>query len=100
MARNSYVRVWKFRPRNDLVTEFEAAYGPNGDWARLFHRAQGFLGTTLLKDEYYLTIDRWVTKAAYEKFMQDFQAEFAALDRRCESMTQLEEQVGEFEEVM
>ena len=95
----AYVRVWRFRPLEGKSAAFETAYGPNGDWARLFHRAQGFLGTTLLKDEDYITIDRWVTKAAYEKFMQEFQQEFTALDRRCESMTQLEEQVGEFEEV-
>ena len=95
----AYVRVWRFRPLRGKSAEFEAAYGPNGDWARLFHRAQGFLGTTLLTGEHYLTIDRWVTKAAYERFMNDHREEFAALDRRCEALTSGEEEVGAFEEV-
>ena len=95
----AYVRVWRFRPLPGKSGEFETAYGPNGDWARLFHRAQGFLGTSLLKGDTYLTIDRWSTKAAYERFMQSFMEEFAALDRRCEALTQLEEQIGEFEEL-
>jgi hypothetical protein len=93
-----YVRVWKFRPREDMVDEFKTAYGPNGAWARLFHRAQGFLGTMLLEGNEYLTIDRWATKAAYERFLRRFSEDFAALDRRCEAMTELEELIGEYEE--
>ena len=95
----AYVRIWRFRPLEGMSAEFEAVYGPNGDWARLFHRAQGFLGTTLLEGENYLTIDRWSARAAYDRFMQQYRAEFEALDRRCEAMTALEEMVGEFEEV-
>jgi len=49
-------------------TEFELRYGPRGAWAVLFGRAQGFLGTQLLRDEATpgrcLTIDRWQSAEA------------------------------------
>lgn len=99
----SYVRVWRFRPKPEAVGAFEQAYGAEGDWARLFGAADGFLGTTLLKGERnpaeYLTLDRWVSPQAYQAFRRDRDHEFTALDRRCEAMTTLEEEVGEYEEL-
>ena len=84
------------------VAEFEEAYGPEGDWARLFRSADGFLGTTLLKGEgeppEYLTLDRWVSAQAYQAFRRDRDRDFTTLDRYCEAMTTLEEEVGEYEE--
>jgi heme-degrading monooxygenase HmoA len=98
----SYIRVWRFRPKPETVGAFEEAYGPGGDWARLFRTADGFLGTTLLKGAgdpaEYLTLDRWVSAQAYQTFRRDRDKEFTALDRRCEVMTALEEEVGQYEE--
>lgn len=34
--------VWRFRPAAGREAEFVAAYGPAGDWARLFARARGY----------------------------------------------------------
>ena len=98
----SYVRVWRFRPLPNRVAAFEEAYGPEGDWARLFRTADGFLGTTLLKRNgepaEYLTLDRRVSPEAYEAFRRARGNEFSALDRRCEALTALEEEVGSYEE--
>ena len=41
----TYIRVWRFRPLRNAEAAFESAYGPEGDWARLFRTAPGFLGT-------------------------------------------------------
>ena len=98
----TYVRVWRFRPLPNRVAAFEEVYGPEGDWARLFRTADGFLGTTLLKDQVepaeYLTLDRWVSSPAYEAFRRARDQEFVALDRQCEKLTALEEEIGEYEE--
>jgi heme-degrading monooxygenase HmoA len=98
----TYVRVWRFRPLPNRVAGFEEAYGPKGDWARLFGTAGGFLGTTLLKGEgqpgEYLTLDRWVSREAYRSFRCERSADFTALDRRCQALTLLEEEDGEYEE--
>ena len=96
------MRVWRFRPLSNRVAAFEEAYGPEGDWARLFRSADGFLGTTLLKGgepAEYLTLDRWVSAQAYEAFRRTRHEEFVALDRRCEALTALEQEIGSYQEV-
>jgi heme-degrading monooxygenase HmoA len=99
----SYVRVWRFRPLPNRMAAFEEVYGPEGDWARLFRTADGFLGTTLLKRNgepaEYLTVDRWVSAQAYDAFRRTRHEEFTALDRRCEALTALEQEIGSYQEV-
>jgi len=45
-----HVIVWEFRVKSGHEGEFERIYGPGGDWARLFGRADGFLGIELLRE--------------------------------------------------
>ncbi|HEY7398030.1 MAG TPA: antibiotic biosynthesis monooxygenase, partial [Gaiellaceae bacterium] len=58
--------VFRYEARD--VEEFERAYGPEGEWARFFMQADGFVGTELLRDldepGRYLVIDRWETADA------------------------------------
>ena len=35
-----YVIIWRFRPAVGREGEFERAYGPSGEWARLFGREE------------------------------------------------------------
>lgn len=93
-----HVIVWEFLPRPDRVEEFERAYGPDGDWARLFSTAEGYLGTTLLPPEepggWYRTEDRWASRDAHMRFLHAHAAAYAELDRRCEALTAGERLVG------
>ncbi len=95
-----YVILWEFRPRPGREREFEAAYGPDGDWARFFRGGDGYLGTDLLRagggEGRYVTIDRWTSKAAYEAFRARLLAEYEAIDRRCEALTERETALGTF----
>ena len=88
---------------SNTIAAFEEAYGPEGDWARLFRTADGFIGTTLLKGDgepaEYLTLDRWASAQAYEAFRRTRHDEFTALDRRCEALTALEQEIGSYREV-
>jgi heme-degrading monooxygenase HmoA len=67
-----YVLLWRFRPLMGREREFERAYGPSGEWARLFERGEGYLGTELLQrsedPREYLAVDRWASGAAYDAF--------------------------------
>jgi quinol monooxygenase YgiN len=96
----TFLVVWEFRARIGLDAEFERAYGPDGEWADLFRRAEGYLGTELIRDttspRRYLTIDRWTSAAAYEQFLQTWRAEYDGLDRQCHTMTEFEGRVGDF----
>ena len=93
--------VWSFDVRPERVAEFERAYGPEGDWVRLFRRHQGYRGTELLNDAArpgrYLTIDRWRSRADAQNFRATFGAEYTALDEHCEVFTTSERLIGEFE---
>ena len=96
-----YVVVWAFEVSVRTRGEFERAYASGGDWARLFRRSTAYQGTELLHDQTaqdrYLTIDRWTSRQAFDAFALECAAEYAALDRRCESLTLSEALVGQFE---
>lgn len=95
-----YVYIWEYQVRPGSETEFELHYGPGGSWVRLFQTASGYLETVLLRDltqpQRYLTIDRWESEAAYRAFRQARAADFAALDSRCEALTDSERELGQF----
>ena len=59
---------------------FEAAYGPDGEWAGFFRQARGYIGTELLRDVEtpgrYLVVDRWETAEAYNVFAAEQREEY------------------------
>ena len=97
----AYVVIWRFEVHPDHVAAFESAYGPAGDWARLFARHEGFLAVELVRDRshsrQYLTIDRWRSRADYEAMHAGASIEYQRLDRSCESFTSSEEKLGGFD---
>lgn len=99
-AHHAY--LWEFEVEPESVAAFLRYYGPDGEWARLFRQAQGYLETLLLRDEAnpvrYLTIDRWRSRADLEAFMADHRAEYEAMDLACESFTRREASLGSFRE--
>lgn len=93
--------VWEFIVKETARDDFEQAYGPGGDWARLFARYPGFRGTTLLRDathpRRYLTIDAWGTLDDRDRMLAESAKEYAALDAACGEWTESEVEVGVFE---
>ena len=96
-----YRIVWAFEVKPGNAQAFETAYGPEGDWVKLFRRAPGYSGTELLKDVdttgRYLTIDRWRSREDFWKFREAFRAEYLALDKRLEALTKKETLIGDFQ---
>ncbi|MGZ8997828.1 MAG: antibiotic biosynthesis monooxygenase family protein [Allosphingosinicella sp.] len=97
-----FVRVWLYSVEETNRAGFEQAYGPDGDWARLFARSQYYLGTELLRGEpgRYVTIDRWRGEADWRLFMDRFGDDYRALDRECEGLTAEESEIGDFTRVV
>lgn len=95
-----FVVVWRFEIAEERIADFEAAYGPDGDWAKLFRNSPEYLGTELLKDAYisdsYLTIDRWTSDEAFRSFRRDNDAAYEALDRSCDDLTSKETRIGAY----
>ena len=97
---SAHVIVWEFIAPAGREREFEEVYGPRGEWARLFARGVGYLGSELWRDaatpRRYWVIDRWETEAAFEAFKSRHHEEYEALDRRCEALTEKETRLGGF----
>lgn len=98
-----HIIIWEFTVREEHIQKFISACGPNGDWANLFRRAQGYLGTELLRSSHepniFLTVDRWESAASFEIFQERFGAEYKKLDARFEAYTSSEKKLGVFSEV-
>jgi heme-degrading monooxygenase HmoA len=103
MTAAGCVLVWEFAVAPERRDDFERRYGTDGDWARLFARADGFLGTRLLRDAgtpgRYLTLDHWRSDADWQAFRVRYAEQYAALDRDCEALTLSEARIGAFAEV-
>ena len=96
-----YIILWEFRVKEGREREFESAYGPDGCWVRLFREAEGYLGTDLGAEVEgggrYLTIDRWISREAHDRFRREREGEYRTLDARFEGLTREETSLGSFQ---
>ncbi|MGN6148318.1 MAG: antibiotic biosynthesis monooxygenase family protein, partial [Rhizomicrobium sp.] len=69
------------------------------DWAGLFAKTKGYLGTELLRERegVYLTIDRWRAQEDFDNFLAAHRADYEVLDNICDGWTLKEEHLGVFE---
>ena len=95
-----YVIVWEFRARRGAEAEFVEQYGPEGAWAKLFRRSEGYLRTELLRDvtdeRRFLTLDYWKSEEDFNKFRKQHLAEYERLDKEFEGLTEQETPLGAF----
>ncbi len=102
-SKNMYLIIWEYQVKQEHLPAFKKIYANNGIWANLFNKSEGYLGTELLDKEAdthrFITIDRWVSAEAYEKFILDFQEEYKQLDIQCEGMTEQETLLGKFKQI-
>lgn len=100
MPADPYIAIWEFTVPADRTDAFIEAYGPAGLWAQLFRRAAGYRGTELYRDraapDRFVTLDFWLSEAAWLEFKAAFADDYAALDRQCEALTTGERRVGAF----
>jgi quinol monooxygenase YgiN len=93
--------VWEFQVKPEAVSTFESIYGRDGAWAQLFRQSPDYRGTELIRDldrpGCYLTLDHWTSREALRRLKQDRHVEYAALDQQCESLTEREVFLGNFE---
>jgi len=94
------VIVWEFQVRSGSEQAFLKAYGPDGDWARLFRRSPDFLGVELARsvknpDRYY-TFDTWSSCASFNAFCEQNAKAYEALDHKLARLTDWERRIGSF----
>jgi heme-degrading monooxygenase HmoA len=98
--QSAFVIIWEFRINLRKRRAFERAYGPDGDWAKLFREGKGYLGTELIHDtqqpDRYLTMDYWKSRANYETFKKQNRKMYEIIDQNCEALTTKEVEIGKF----
>lgn len=96
----TFAYIWEYRINTEHAKAFEAAYGQEGGWVRLFRRDPAYIRTELLSDssdpEHFITIDYWTMRQACFAFRERFQAEFDAIDKHCARFTPEERHRGDF----
>jgi heme-degrading monooxygenase HmoA len=95
-----YIIVWEFVVPPGNRAPFLATYGSTGTWAQLFQRAPGYLGTELLssaeRPDHFLTLDRWHSMDAHQRFLEEFGEEYRLLDQQLEGLATSERKLGTF----
>jgi heme-degrading monooxygenase HmoA len=85
-----YIRVWEYEVAAAHIDAFLAAYGSEGEWARLFERGRGYVGTELYRgtddQSRFVTVDRWTDECAWRAFLEEAREAYDGLD---EGMTHL-----------
>jgi heme-degrading monooxygenase HmoA len=94
-----FVRVWEYEVPEETMTAFCVAYAADGDWAELFRRASGYLGTELYRDpnrgDRFLTIDRWHSEPDWRAFQVASGSAYDALDARLQGLARTERSLFE-----
>ena len=93
------MRLWRFVVSPDKEARFVAAYGPEGDWARLFAEAQGFERVELWRGEdgSFMTADFWASRADFDRFQANLGERYRALDAELEGLASEESFIGAFD---
>jgi len=95
-----FVVLWEYEVKPGCEESFESAYGPQGDWVRLFQLDPHFRETRLLRDisrtRFYFTLDHWDSEISYEQFKAANHPAYAALDRATEHLTLSERRLPAF----
>jgi len=95
----THLRLWRFEVPAEHEERFLAAYKSDGDWARLFVSAPGFIRTELWRDASgaYLTADHWESLDSFEHFQANQGEEYRRLDADLEGVAGLETFLGAFD---
>ena len=77
---------------------FEAVYGGDGEWARYFAGAEGYLGTEMLHGAggRYLVIDRWRSASDYDAFLTANADDYGARNQAATRLWLRERTLGRF----
>ena len=95
----THLRLWTFEVPAETEQRFVSAYKSDGDWARLFATANGFIRTELWRagDGLYMTADYWRSAADFEAFQANLVETYRQLDEELGGVSGIETFVGAFE---
>ena len=95
----THIRLWRFEVPPGTEARFLTAYKSDGDWAKLFATAAGFIRTDLWRDGdgIYVTADHWESVEAFERFQAGQGDEYRRLDAELEGIAGIETFLGGYD---
>jgi len=95
----THLRLWQFEVAPGNEERFVAAYRSDGDWAKLFETASGFMRTELWRngDGIYVTADYWESVTSFEAFQASLGEEYRRLDAELADVAGIETFLGGFD---
>ena len=98
MKRFAY--IWEYIVKEEYLDDFKQVYGADGDWVKLFKKAEGYHFSELHQDisnpNRFVSVDYWNSRADRDSFQKQFSEEYKILDKRCEKFTIQEKPIGDF----
>lgn len=98
MKQHTHVRLWRYHVPAEQEAAFIHHYHADGSWAKLFRRADGYLGTQLWRDEndprIFYTADHWRDRDAFLAFQRDFRSHYQRMDAEFGALTSDETFLG------
>ncbi|HET6931276.1 MAG TPA: antibiotic biosynthesis monooxygenase [Candidatus Acidoferrum sp.] len=95
-----FVAFWEYEVKPGCEESFQSAYGPQGDWVRLFQHHPHYRETRLLKDlsrpHFYFTLDYWDSESSFDQFKAANRTAYAEIDRATEHLTLSERRLSTF----
>jgi heme-degrading monooxygenase HmoA len=95
-----FVALWEYEVKPGCEESFQSAYGPHGNWVRLFQSGPHYRETRVLQDlsrpRFYFTLDYWDSESAFDQFKSANQTAYAAIDRATEHLTLSERRLTTF----
>lgn len=92
--------IWEYIVYEEYTGAFKKSYKNDGDWCKLFAKAEGYIKTVFCEDinnpKRFVTIDYWESKELLFKFKADFEDEYESIDSKCEEYIEIEVFVGDF----
>jgi len=93
-----HIIAWRFVVKPEYIEEFKKEYGPQGSWASLFARDDGFLRTELTQHRdmpnEFVTVDYWNAREDFERFKSQHTAEYQRLDEQLARLITHEERIS------
>ena len=97
-----YQLVWHYECTPDQKEQFEESYRRNGTWFHFYEKSEDYLGQELIKKvdkNDYLVVNNWISKEAYDSFMNTHKTEYEQLRDQCKTLYQQEEFLGFYETI-
>lgn len=95
-----YIIIWQYTVHSNYRDAFIEHYHSDGEWVKLFQQSPDYVETEFFQLENdthaFITVDKWLTSTAYERFLKENAKAYQRIDNTCEEFTREEILIGKY----